>query len=211
MTIQYLGHSAFKIKGKDVTLLLDPYGDDIGRHFPKQNDIDIVLCSHDHFDHHNLDAVANEYFLIDGPGEYDVKNISVDGIPSFHDKKKGAERGGNTIYVIDIDGVSLCHLGDLGDVLTEEQIERIGKVGILFIPVGGKYTIDAADAVTVISQIEPAIVIPMHYGNEKLGIENVDVFIKEMGVDAEHIKMLKLTKEDISDESEGSKIYIMES
>jgi L-ascorbate metabolism protein UlaG (beta-lactamase superfamily) len=211
MVVQYLGHSSFKLKGKEATVLIDPYDAQIGKKYPTQSEIDILLTSHGHDDHHNLEGVKGDYFLIDGPGEYDVKNVSVTGIPSFHDKKKGAERGINTIYVIEMEGITLCHLGDLGHVLSEDQVEAIGTVDVLFVPVGGKYTIDAADAVKVIGQIEPSVVIPMHYGNEKLGLDDIAVFLKEMGVEKQAIgTSTKFGKEDFSDESEGSKVLVME-
>ena len=211
MTISYLGHSAFKIKGKEVAILIDPYDAQVGKNFPKQNDIDLLLTTHGHFDHHNIEGVNGDYFHVDGPGEYDVKNVSISGIFSFHDNVQGKERGTNTIYVIDLEGLTLCHLGDLGTTLSDEQVEAIGKVNILFIPVGGKYTIDAAAAAKVIAQIEPSMVIPMHYGNAKLGLDDVDVFLKEMGVEKETTKTIKVTKEDFSDESEGAKVVVMES
>lgn len=212
MTIQYFGQSAFKIKAKEVIVFIDPFDPKmLGKSLPKQNDIDILLVTHAHPDHHYLDAISGDYFFIEGPGEYDVKNVSVNGIFSYHDKKKGAERGTNTIYTIDIEGVSLCHLGDLGDILTEEQVERIGNVNVLFIPVGGKYTIDAADAAKIIAQIEPSMVVPMHYGNEKLELQDVDVFLKEMGVEKEMVKNLKVTKDDFANSSDESKVVVMES
>jgi len=210
MTIYYLGHASFKVKGKDATLVIDPYDPQMGKTFPKQSDIDIVLTSHGHYDHHYTEGISGDFHHVDGPGEYDIKNVTINGIFSYHDKSKGSERGINTIYCIDLEGVRLCHLGDLGDVLTEDQIEKIGAIDILFIPVGGKYTIDAAEAAKVIAQVGPSIAIPMHYGNTKLGLDDVSVFLKEMGVEKEVVKTLKVTKEDFSDTSEGTKVIVME-
>ncbi len=212
MTITYLGHASFKIKGKDVTIVIDPYDDSsTGKKFPKQTDADILLMTHNHPDHHNREGVSETAFVIDGPGEYDVKDVPIEGIFSYHDKKNGEERGMNTMYVIDLEGVKILHVGDLGTTLSEEQLEKIGNIHILMIPVGGKYTIDAHDAAKVISEIEPSTVIPMHYGNDKLGLDSVDTFLKEMGVEKEIVKSLKVTKDDFSDESEGSKVIVMES
>lgn len=213
MNIQYLGQSCFLIKTKNSTIIIDPYSSEIGKKLPKQDAIDLALITHHHADHNDLSNVNDGYFLIDGVGEYDVKNVTVTGITSYHDKKKGQERGLNTIYAIESEGINLCHLGDLGVILEEEQIEKIGSVDILFIPVGGKYTINASDAVKVISQIEPFIVIPMHYDlgfNSSLGLDKLDNFLKEMGTDVPSVKSLKVGKEEFSDESEGSKLVIFD-
>ena len=210
MVIQYLGHASFRIKSKTSDIVIDPYDPKIGKKFPKQKEIDIVMCSHGHFDHHYLDGIESGYFLIDGPGEYDVKDVSVKGIFSYHDKSKGSERGNNTIYVMNIEDVSLCHLGDLGDVLTDDQIEKIGPIDVLFIPVGGKFTIDAHEATKVISQVEPSIVVPMHYGNTELGIDDVDKFLKEMGVEKESVKNLKISKDDFGEGINETKVIVME-
>jgi len=211
MLITYIGHSSFKLKGKDVTLLIDPYDPKIGKHFPKQNDVDLVLCTHKHSDHHYLDNISSEYYLIDNPGEYDVKTVSIWGISSFHDKKEGAERGLNTIYVIEMEGITFCHLGDLGDVLTDTQLETMGSVDVLFIPVGGKYTIDASEAAKVIAQIEPHIVVPMHYGNKELELVDVSIFLKEMGVEEAPVKSLKVTADDFTGKEDDMSVVTFES
>lgn len=210
MVINYIGQSCFRIRGKETTILFDPFNSSIGKNFPKQSDISLLLVTHAHPDHNFLDGVEKGYFLIDTPGEYDIRNVSINGIFSFHDKVKGAERGTNTIYKVDFEDIAICHLGDLGTILTEEQIQKIGNVNILFIPVGGKYTIDSHDAAEVISQIAPNIVIPMHYGNENLGLAPVEDFLKEMGVEKEINKTLKFTKDDFTDSQDGTKILVME-
>jgi L-ascorbate metabolism protein UlaG (beta-lactamase superfamily) len=145
---------------------------------------DVLLITHSHSDHNNKKAVKGNPFLIEGPGEYEVKEIFVQGIPAFHDDSQGAKRGQNTIYTIEAEELKVCHLGDLGQrELDTEQLEKIGDVDILMIPVGGVYTIDAKEATHIISQIEPRIVIPMHYYLPKLKIklDGVDKFLKEMG------------------------------
>jgi len=163
--IQYLGHSCFRLRGRDGIVLCDPFdrsvGLDIGRPTAQ-----IVTVSHAHPDHANLAAVKpmrERVFAIDGPGEYEVSGVMIAGVRTFHDKRKGAELGNNTVYVIHLDDVVFCHLGDLGHELTTHQIDEIGNVDVLFIPVGGGETIGPSEAVSVISQIEPRIVIPMHY------------------------------------------------
>lgn len=184
MDITWLGHSAFKIKGKTATVATDPYDpDSLGLKMPRV-EADIVTISHDHGDHNNLAAVTGHSFVAIGPGEYEIKGVAFVGTASWHDSKGGSERGKNTIFTFNIDGVSLCHLGDLGqESLTDVQVDEIGQVDVLLIPVGNVYTIDAATAAKVVAQLEPRIVVPMHYKDPdlKLELEPVENFIKEMG------------------------------
>ena len=162
MQITYFGHSCFKIKSKNSILITDPFDKYIGFSMPN-TEADIVTVSHDHRDHNCFKQIGGSPFVIKAPGEYEIADISVLGFSSYHDKVKGEKRGKNTIYVIRMEEVSLCHLGDLGDKLTEKQLEEINGIDILFIPIGGVYTLDPKEAVTVINQVEPKIVIPMHY------------------------------------------------
>ena len=185
MDITFLGHASFKLKGKVTSVVTDPYDPSIGLKFPKV-EADLVTITHDHPDHNAPDQVGGNPFVISGPGEYEVKGVKIIGVPSFHDEKKGTLRGKNTIYNIKIDGLFVCHLGDLGQTaLGSEQLEAIGQVDVLLIPVGGFYTIDAGAAAKIAASLEPKIVIPMHYleagTNSKL--EPVDKFLKEMGVE----------------------------
>jgi len=192
MDITYLGHSSFKLKGKEASVITDPYSNETGLKYPKV-EADIVTISHEHTDHNNFKAVGGEPKIINGAGEYEIGGVSIFGVPSYHDEKGGEERGRNTIYVINVDGVNVCHLGDLGHKLTAEELEEIGTVDVLLIPVGGVFTIDAAGAVEVVSQLEPSIVIPMHYKTEGLKYElgPVEDFLKEIGT--EPLKDSKLT------------------
>jgi len=142
------------------------------------------LVTHEHEDHNAIKDVKGTPFLIQGPGEYEVKEVFIQGIPSFHDDKEGKERGLNTIYMIEAEDLRFCHLGDLGQKqLTDEQLEKIDRVDVLMIPVGGEYTIDSSAAQKIISQIEPKIVIPMHYALPKLKmkLDEVAKFLKSMG------------------------------
>jgi len=187
--IQYLGHSCFRLRGRDGIVLCDPFdrsvGLDVGR--PTAH---IVTISHDHPDHANLAAVKpmrERIFPIEGPGEYEVSGVMIAGVRTFHDKNKGADLGNNTVYVIHLDDVVFCHLGDLGHELSTHQLDEIGNVDVLFVPVGGGETISPSEAVSVISQIEPRIVIPMHYAlggqasftNDLAGLEK---FTQEIGM-----------------------------
>ena len=167
MEISFLGHSSFKLKGKSVTVVTDPYGVTAGK-YPKDVIADIVTVSHDHEDHNAAENVRGEAFKVQYPGEFEIKGVSIIGIPSWHDEKNGEERGKNIVYVIEIDGLRIAHLGDLGDKLTAEQLEEMGAIDILLVPVGGKYTIDAKKALEVVKQVDPWVAIPMHYQDEGL-------------------------------------------
>jgi len=190
MTITWYGHSCFRLENKESSILIDPFSAEIGLRPPKIKD-NIVLITHQHYDHNNIEGLPQESFLAKGPGEYEVKGVSIRGIQSFHDKNQGRERGLNTIYIVNMEDLTLAHLGDFGEEkLSEEQVEKIGDVDILMIPVGGVYTINYKEAVEVIHQIEPKIVIPMHYKIEglKVDIDGPEKFLKEMSLTPEKIE-----------------------
>ncbi len=208
MEIKYLGHSSFRIKGKNAVVVTDPYADYVGFKFP-QTEADIVTISHDHQDHNQKDLVKGNPFVIKGPGEYEVKGVSVFGIQTFHDESQGAKRGENTVYRLELDGISLCHLGDLGHLLSSQQLGELNGVDILFIPVGGVYTIGPKRAVEVIGQIEPKIVIPMHYlvpeqkGNKTFAdLAKVEEFLKEIGEEVKPQPKLTVSRERLPTERE---------
>lgn len=188
MIITWYGQACFKIQTK-LTLVTDPYDKSLGLR-PPYLQTDIVTVSHQHYDHNNIQALKGNPQIIDGPGEYETKGVEILGIQTFHDKKQGTERGVNTIYVIRLDDIVICHLGDLGHLLFDEQIEKINGVDILMIPVGGVYTINASEAVKVIDSLEPKMVIPMHYKIPKLtlDLDKIDKFCKEMGIPKEKVE-----------------------
>lgn len=204
MDISWLGHASFKIKGKTASLVTDPYGEKTGLKFPKV-EADIITVSHDHYDHNAVELIEGKPFVINGPGEYEVKGTNVVGIPSYHDTKKGEERGKNILYNARVDGVGVVHLGDLGqDELTPGQIEALGNVDILMIPVGSIYTIDAATAAKIVAQLEPSIIIPMHYldkDSKMTQLEPVDKFLKEMGKEEiQPVKKITISKDRLPEE-----------
>ncbi len=187
--VQFLGHACFRLRGRDGAIVCDPYqraiGLDLGR--PTAT---IVTVSHQHPGHNNTAAVRplrERLFVVDGPGEYEIGGVLITGIRTYHDNAKGAERGFNTVYIIHLDDLVFCHLGDLGHELSATQLEEIGSnVDVLFVPVGGGESLSPATASNVISQIEPRFVIPMHYAMGQTGIEPplapIEKFVSEMGL-----------------------------
>ncbi|MGS0765836.1 MBL fold metallo-hydrolase [Syntrophomonas curvata] len=162
MIIRWLGHASFLLESSGVKLLTDPFNDRIG-YQPCSEKVDIATVSHEHWDHNAVDMLAGSPRVIRAPGVSEISGYTVRGIQSFHDKKQGQERGVNTMFKITAEGLDILHLGDLGQVLTAQQIKEIGKVDILLVPVGGCYTLDAADAHKVVEQLQPGIIIPMHF------------------------------------------------
>lgn len=209
MEITYIAHSCIKIKGKDLTLVIDPYNPDYtGYKLPKLN-ADVVLVSHNHEDHNFKQGVEDYKLLVDGPGEYEIKDVYIYGIPTFHDATQGSERGKNTMYLIYIDGFTILHCGDLGHELESETLENISNLDVMIIPVGGTYTLDSKTATKVISSLEPIITIPMHYKSATVtslsaNLEPVSEFLDEMGIkDNGELDKLKLNKKtDLPDESQ---------
>ena len=167
--------------------MIDPFSKDIGLKPPRIKD-DLILVTHKHYDHNNVEGSPPQAMIIDGPGEYQKRGIYVRGILSYHDKVEGQERGLNTIYVMKAEDMTICHMGDFGQASFEKnQIDDIGDIDILMIPVGGKYTIDYKEAVELIGQIEPKIIMPMHYKitGLNLDVDGSDKFVKELGLTPE--------------------------
>ena len=184
MEIIWLGHSCFKIKGSNATVITDPYSPDMGYSLGKHA-AHIVTVSHQHPGHSYVQGISGEPRLVTGPGEYEIKGVLIMGIATFHDKVKGEERGKNTVYLTEVDEVSICHLGDLGHVLTAGQVEELGNVDVLLLPVGSVSTINASMAAEIVRQLEPKVVVPMHFKTPALSreLEPVDKFLKEMGTE----------------------------
>jgi L-ascorbate metabolism protein UlaG (beta-lactamase superfamily) len=182
MEISWLGHSCFRLKGKQATVVTDPFSPDLGYSLGKLI-AQIVTVSHKHPGHSYVQGIGGSPRQVTGPGEYEISNVLIIGVATFHDKDSGKERGKNTVYLIEIDDISICHLGDLGHALTDEQVEELGKVDVLLVPVGGVSTINATTAAGIVRQLEPNIVIPMHYKTQvlKRELEPVETFLKEMG------------------------------
>jgi L-ascorbate metabolism protein UlaG (beta-lactamase superfamily) len=181
MKIKYLGHSAFAITSNSgVKIITDPYANSPTLTYGQISEsADIVTVSHHHYDHSNAAAVGGNPEVVSRAGRSVVKGIEIKGIASAHDDSGGKVRGGNIIFCFEVDGVAVCHLGDLGHRLDERQLAEIGRVDVLLIPVGGNYTIDAKVATEVCDQLKPRVVIPMHYKTEKgiPGVSGVEGFL----------------------------------
>ena len=183
MEITWLGHSCFRIKGRHATVITDPYSPDLGYSLGKHT-ARIVTVSHQHPGHSYVRGIGGEPKQVTGPGEYEISGVLIIGIGTYHDAEKGKKRGKNTVYLMEVDEVSVCHLGDLGHVLTSEQVEQIDNVDVLLLPVGGTSTVNAATAAEIVRQLEPNAVVPMHYKTNVLKKElaPVDRFLREMGL-----------------------------
>ncbi len=207
MEIKYIGHSSFFIKTKTAKIVTDPFNPQLtGLKFPKQ-EADIITVSHHHADHNFVEGVKEGALVIDWPGEFEKNEVRITGFQSYHDKKLGEERGDNTIFKFESENLSIVHCGDLGYILDKEMVETIGSVDILLIPVGGFYTINAEEAVKVINEIEPSIVIPMHYSRPEMNqelisnMQPIESFLKEIGAeDSQPQEKLTIKKEDINPE-----------
>ncbi|MGI6486480.1 MAG: MBL fold metallo-hydrolase [Thermoanaerobacterales bacterium] len=202
MKIQWFGHSCFLFESRSGTkIVTDPFDGSVGYKIPKI-EADVVTVSHDHYDHNYVDCVQGDPNVIRNVGQYQQNGISIKGVSSFHDEAKGSKRGPNVIFVYGIDGLQICHLGDLGHLLSKAQVEEIGKVDVLLVPVGGTFTLDAEGAVAVIQQLSPRVTIPIHFKTSAVSmpIAPVDEFLDKMG-EGERIKetSIELTPETISE------------
>ena len=199
MDITWLGQSCFRIRGSHATIITDPYPPGLGYSLGKPS-AHIVTISHQHPGHSYVQGISGEPRQVTGPGEYEISGVLIIGISTFHDNEGGRVRGKNTAYVMEVDEVSVCHLGDLGHVLTGEQVEEIDNVDVLLVPVGGVSTINAPMAAEIVRQLEPKAVVPMHYKTEVLSreLEPVDRFLKEIGVkQVNSLPKLSLTKSSL--------------
>ena len=182
MEIIWLGHSCFRIKGSQAGLITDPYSPELGYSLGKQS-ARIVTVSHNHPGHSYTQGIGGDPKVITGPGEYEISDVLIIGMDTFHDAEKGAQRGKNTVYIIQIDDMTVCHLGDLGHMLTSDQLEELEAVDILMVPVGGRSTINAPVASEIIRQVEPKVVLPMHYQTDALKreLDPVSNFLSDFG------------------------------
>jgi L-ascorbate metabolism protein UlaG (beta-lactamase superfamily) len=183
LDVTWLGHGCFRLRGRGAAVVTDPYPPAIGLKLARM-DAEVLTVSHDHDNHSYTQVVRDGAYEIHGPGEYEVAGVSVIGVPTYHDAEKGKKEGRNTVYLIEIDDVRVCHLGDLGHKLDDSEAEAVASPDVLLVPVGGRTTISAAQAAEVVRQLEPRYVVPMHYAipGLKVELDTIDRFLKEMGV-----------------------------
>ena len=205
MIIKPLGHSCFLLEeSTGTTVITDPYSSEIGISLPSLR-ADVVTVSHAHYDHNNVKAVSGDPMVIDKPGMHDVKGVQIFGLNTYHDEENGKHRGSNIIFNIRMDGVNVCHLGDVGHGPSPMMIEAIGPVDILLVPVGGKYTIDAEIAKEYVDRLMPNVIIPMHFKTDDidLDIDGVDSFLDYFDEeDVEYVKdgKVEFDRADFDDE-----------
>ncbi len=201
MRIKWLGHACFLITGENgIRIVTDPFDQTVGYPLPEV-EADIVTSSHDHFDHNHTEPIRGDFELVNKVGNFYVKDTAIKGVKTYHDEVMGAKRGDNIVYVMDIDGMKVCHLGDLGHVLDEDTLDRIGPVDVLLIPVGGTYTIDGEEAARVVDQIKPGLVIPMHCKTPVMDfpITGVEPFLDKVGGERVGSSEITVNKQDLGD------------
>lgn len=213
MKIQYLGHSCFKLtESTGTTIITDPYGD-IGYDLPKGLTADAVTVSHDHFDHNHVGAIGGNPQILKKDGFYELPGVDISGIKSYHDDQEGQVRGENVIFKFRMDGLEVCHLGDIGEECSAELIEMLLPVNVLLIPVGGNYTVDAEQAKEYVDRIMPEIVIPMHYKSRHsiIDVDKAQGFLdlfEDEDVDVCHRDVLEFSRDDLTESN--TKIILME-
>lgn len=211
MQITYHGQSCFKLKGSLGSVVTDPFDEKaVGIPLPHLS-AEIVTISHDHPDHNAASKVKGTAkkenpFVIDFPGEYEVGGISVFGTKTYHDQVEGAERGPNIVFKILIDGLSVCHLGDLNHQLTDKQLDEIGMVDVLFLPVGGPFSLMNGEAIKVANALSPNILIPMHYSDSSYPsdtkLKPLDQFLQSFGASVQPEDKLIVEKDRLPEEME---------
>ena len=200
MEIKWIGHSCFKLQGKSISIVTDPFGDEVGFAMPKTS-CNILTISHDHFDHNNKAAVISD-IVFDAAGEFEFKGTRIKGIRTFHDDEGGAKRGSNIMFLLVIDGLKILHCGDLGHSPNDNILNSLGDIDVLLVPAGGNYTLPVAQAVELVHWLEPKVVIPMHYKvpGLKVDIAPLDDFIKQLGTEGKDVGILNISKTDLADD-----------
>lgn len=215
MIIHWFGQGCVRIKAKEATIVVDPFNKGFGLAVPRLK-ADILGITHDHEDHNNAAAVAGEPFVIRNPGEYHLKDVFVRGVQGFHDARQGRDRGLVTLLTMTLESLNVAHLSDIGQSeLTPYQLEALGTVDVLMIPVGGVYTVDAKGASHLVNQIEPKVVIPIHYdlpglsfkGKTKI-LNGAAPFLVELGVKTAPVKEAKITPASLP--AEGMSVIVLE-
>jgi L-ascorbate metabolism protein UlaG (beta-lactamase superfamily) len=210
MKIKHLGQACFAVESSNGKIVLDPFAPMVGK-MPKDLTASVVTVSHQHGDHSYTKGVGGNPEIIDQTGSWDIAGFEIQSVSTFHDKVGGKKRGNNIVYVIKSDGITICHLGDLGHKLSDEQLKEIGTVDILMIPVGGTFTIDPTEAVAVINQIKPKIVLPMHFKPKKslipFPLATVDKFTEVLGWPVKEVEELEVDGSNLDSLSHQAIIF----
>ncbi|HOO52795.1 MAG TPA: MBL fold metallo-hydrolase [Methanothrix sp.] len=213
LKISWLGHSCFKIEDDSGKVVVtDPFDESVG-YPPPRIRADVVALSHDHHDHNNVKALKGDPAVVRGPGKKAAAGIEFEGIASYHDDRGGKLRGKNTIFCFEMDGVRVCHLGDLGHLLSEKEVAALGRVDVLMIPVGGAFTLDGEGAKKVVGQINPRIVMPMHFKTlavpKSFGIYPADDFFSGQQVERPG-HTLTVSKKSLPTKGEGPLVVMLD-
>lgn len=205
MEITWFGHACCRLREKGVTVVADPCDKTTGYEIPRMR-TDVVTVSHDDPHHGYVRACGGKPFVINGPGEYEVKGVFITGIPTYHGKMREIKSSPNTVYLYEFGGISVCHLGNLAHVPPQSQIEALGDIDVLLIPAGGSNEhLKAAEAAEIISLLEPKIVVPIlyHTGRTTLKLASISTFLKEVGIPApDPIESLKVAASTLPEETE---------
>ena len=202
MEITWYGRACFRLKGKEATAITDPCPPATG-FVAGKHDVDLLTISHAHPDHSYTRSISAGLTLT-RPGEYEFHDLLVTGVRTYHDGARGAERGENMIFAVEVDGVHICHLGDLGHLLTEEQVAELGPIDVLLVPVGGTTTVTPAEATEVVSQLSPKLVIPMHFAIDGASADlmSPETFLHEMSVEPIRQPKAIVTPSSLPDETQ---------
>lgn len=207
MELTWLGHACFRLRGRDATLITDPPAPATGYALPRLT-ADVITVSHQHPGHNYIKAVGGAPRVVDGPGEYEISGLLISGVQTYHDRERGKIHGRNTAFLITIDDIHICHLGDLGAPLDDRAQEALSGADVLLVPVGGGNALNAEGAAKVVAQLEPHIVVPMHYATPAYKpadapLDPVEKFLREMGVEvAEPLPKLTITPANLPAETQ---------
>ncbi len=209
MEITWFGHACFRLRDRGICIITDPFESSVGRALPRLK-ADVVTVSHNHPHHNYVSAIQGECRIIDAPGEYEVRSVFITGIATYPLAKDipamELAQQRNVMFVFEFDGLTVCHLGDLGHIPPQEQVQMLNTVNVLLVPVGGgKSSFSAAKAAEMVSLVEPNLVIPMHYriGDMSTELEGIERFLKEMGVGRpEPLETLKLSAANLPQETQ---------
>ena len=202
MEITWYGRACFRLRGRDATVISDPCPPSTGFVAGKHS-VDLLTISHDHPDHSYTRSI-NAGLTLTRPGECEYRDLLVTAVRAFHDGEGGAARGQSVIFAVEIDGVHVCHLGDLGHLLTDEQLSELGPIDVLLVPVGGQTTLSPAEAAEVVSQVSPKLVIPMHYAVDGGSVDlfGAEKFLHEMAAEPIRQPKAQVTASSLPDETQ---------